>query len=112
MKKITKKSPFIPILCASVIIIACTLFFLTTPIKKITKNSNSSTPTSNNTCIKAGCSKQLCIDKSEAAEKGVSTCEWREVYKCFQQATCERQKDGKCGFTQSNEYQNCLRKNL
>lgn len=72
MKKIFSKSPFLPILCTSVIIITCTLIFLTTPIKKITQKSNSSLPSnSNSTCIKAGCSKHLCIEKFETAKKGL-----------------------------------------
>lgn len=56
-------------------------------------------------CVRAGCSDQLCV------EQGVdiaSTCEWRPVYQCYQQATCERQQNGQCGFTPTHELVECL----
>jgi hypothetical protein len=37
-----------------------------------------------------------------------STCEWRPVYECYQQATCERQENGQCGFTPTHELVECL----
>ena len=43
-------------------------------------------------CRKTGCSKQICSDQDV-----MSTCEWREEY-AYQKATCERQRDGKCGL--------------
>ena len=56
-------------------------------------------------CVRAGCSDQLCV------EEGVdiaSTCEWRPVYECYQQAACERQQNGQCGFTPTHELVECL----
>jgi hypothetical protein len=56
-------------------------------------------------CMRAGCSDHLCV------EEGVdiaSTCEWRPVYECYQQATCERQQNGQCGFTPTHELVECL----
>ena len=56
-------------------------------------------------CVRAGCSDHLCV------ERGVdiaSTCEWRPVYECYQQATCERQQNGQCGFTPTHELVECL----
>jgi hypothetical protein len=56
-------------------------------------------------CVRAGCSDHLCV------EEGVdiaSTCEWRPVYECYQQATCERQQNGQCGFTPTHELVECL----
>ena len=56
-------------------------------------------------CVRGGCSGQLCI------EEGVdiaSTCEWRPVFQCYQQATCERQLNGQCGFTPTHELVECL----
>jgi coxsackievirus/adenovirus receptor len=56
-------------------------------------------------CVRAGCSDHLCV------EEGVdiaSTCEWRPVYQCYQQATCERQQNGQCGFTPTHELVECL----
>jgi hypothetical protein len=56
-------------------------------------------------CVRAGCSAHLCV------EEGVdiaSTCEWRPVYECYQEATCERQQNGQCGFTPTYELVECL----
>lgn len=55
-------------------------------------------------CYVGGCSGQLCSDRQDVA----STCEWREEYACYQQAQCERQADGQCGWTQTNELMQCL----
>jgi hypothetical protein len=54
-------------------------------------------------CMKTGCSSQVCSDESV-----ITTCEWRPVYECYQKATCERQKNGQCGFTQTPELLRCL----
>ncbi len=56
-------------------------------------------------CVRAGCSDHLCVDEGVPI---VSTCEWRDVYVCYQQATCERQKNGQCGFTPTHELVECL----
>jgi len=55
-------------------------------------------------CHVGGCSGQICSDQ----EGIVSTCEWREEYACYQTATCERQTDGTCGWTQTPELNACL----
>jgi len=55
-------------------------------------------------CFVGGCSGQICSDE----EGTVSTCEWREEYACYQDATCERQPDGECGWTPTAELQACL----
>lgn len=54
-------------------------------------------------CKKTGCSSHICSDQDVA-----STCEWQEEYACYQTAACERQADGKCGFTQTPELASCL----
>ncbi len=56
-------------------------------------------------CIKGGCSGQLCV---EEGDDGVSTCEWREEYACYATAKCERQDSGNCGWTMTEELQECL----
>lgn len=55
-------------------------------------------------CFVGGCSGQLCTDQPGA----ISTCEWREEYACYQTATCERQPDGQCGWTETPELTTCL----
>ncbi|MEO8214901.1 MAG: hypothetical protein ABI560_16990, partial [Myxococcales bacterium] len=37
-----------------------------------------------------------------------STCEFRPEYACYQSAACERQGDGRCGFTPSDALTRCL----
>lgn len=58
---------------------------------------------SQKSCKKTGCSSQVCAD-----EDVVTTCEFKPEYECYQRATCERQKNGQCGFTQTPELLRCL----
>jgi hypothetical protein len=55
-------------------------------------------------CFVGGCSGQICSDQ----EGVVSTCEFRPEYACYQNATCERQADGACGWTQTEELAMCI----
>ncbi len=59
---------------------------------------------SDGTCFVGGCSSQLCTDRADIA----STCEWRDDYACYKAATCERQADGTCGWTQTPDLLACL----
>lgn len=56
-------------------------------------------------CAKGGCSGSLCIEEGQDV---VTTCEWRPEYACYQNAQCERQSDGQCGWTQTQELAACL----
>jgi len=56
------------------------------------------------TCYVGGCSSQICSDQ----EGVISTCEWKDEYACYQTATCARQDDGQCGWTQTPELLACL----
>ncbi len=56
-----------------------------------------------NRCVVTGCSSQVCSDRPVA-----TTCEWRPEYACYADATCERQADGKCGWTMDTELTTCL----
>lgn len=60
----------------------------------------------NKPCFKTGCSRQVCSD-----EEVVTTCEYRTEYECYKTAKCERQANGKCGFTDTPELRRCLRRN-
>jgi hypothetical protein len=57
-------------------------------------------------CVRGGCSGQLCF--REGTSSGISTCEFRPEYACFQRATCEEQANGECGFTQTEALTECL----
>ena len=56
-----------------------------------------------NDCVVTGCSGELC-----AEEQTMSTCEYREAYSCYDTATCERQANGLCGWTMTEELEACL----
>jgi len=56
-------------------------------------------------CIKTGCSGTICAD---AGKDVITTCEMKPEYACYHQATCEKQPDGACGWTQSAELTACL----
>jgi len=71
--------------------------------------AKSADPVAATSCVRAGCSGQLCISETEAeAGGGVSTCEYRDEYACYQAATCEVQSNGTCGFTDSPDLESCL----
>ncbi len=57
-------------------------------------------------CVVGGCSGQLCTDATN--EPVASTCEYRPEYSCYQNATCERQVNGECGWTETTELSQCL----
>jgi eight-cysteine-cluster-containing protein len=61
---------------------------------------------SSSECKPGGCSGQVCEDAS--AEPIYTTCEYKAEYACYKTATCERQADGKCGWTQTSELTSCL----
>jgi hypothetical protein len=54
-------------------------------------------------CVKTGCSGQVCADHSV-----ITTCEFRPEFGCYHAATCERQADGACGFTQTPALTSCI----
>lgn len=56
-----------------------------------------------NVCKKTGCSLQLCSDKDI-----VTTCEYLTEYACYRTARCEKQANGSCGWTMSDELDRCL----
>ena len=57
-------------------------------------------------CRRSGCSGQICSDKMM-----VSTCEWRPIYACYHDATCEKQSNGSCGWTFTEAAMDCLAQN-
>lgn len=56
------------------------------------------------TCFVGGCSSQVCSEDPNV----ITTCEWREEYACYQNATCERQGNGQCGWTKTESLNACL----
>jgi hypothetical protein len=60
-------------------------------------------PPGTDPCRVTGCSGQLCADHGIA-----TTCEWRGEYTCYRDARCERQADGSCNWTMTDELERCL----
>lgn len=54
-------------------------------------------------CKPTGCSGQICSDKDVA-----TTCEFRPEYACYKKARCEKQLNGKCDWTETEEFKSCL----
>lgn len=61
-----------------------------------------------NGCVIAGCNSELCIEKSLVDKIGISICLYKPEYSCYKTATCERQADDTCGWTQNPEFRACL----
>jgi len=79
----------------------------TNPNEQVTMpNASSTQPITANGCQVGGCSGQLC---GEAGEDLVSNCEYRPEYACYQKySMCERQANGKCGWTPNASLSQCL----
>ena len=63
-------------------------------------------PSTGEACVVGGCNGELCQDVDE--EPLASICIFRPEYVCYKSASCERQVDGKCGWTQTGELEACL----
>jgi len=57
-------------------------------------------------CQRGGCSGQLCV--REGGPGGISTCEYRPQYACFETATCLEESNGACGWDGTNALEACL----
>ena len=57
-------------------------------------------------CSTGGCSGELCTEATD--DPLMSTCQYKEEYICLKRSRCERQSNGKCGWTQTPEYTQCL----
>ena len=55
-------------------------------------------------CVVTGCSAHVCAEEPVA-----TTCEWLDEYACYHRASCERQRDGACGFNMTDELAECIR---
>ncbi len=54
-------------------------------------------------CKITGCSGQICSDQDVT-----TTCEVKPEYACYKTAKCERQPDGQCGWTPTDQLVQCL----
>lgn len=72
--------------------------------KPVTSTPNPPIKPAPKACVKGGCSGQICSDNPDL----ITTCEYREVYACYQTAKCERQASGECGWTETAELKMCI----
>jgi eight-cysteine-cluster-containing protein len=68
-------------------------------------SANTGDPAQPGSCIATGCSGTVC---AEPGKEVMTTCEYRAEYACYPSATCEKQADGTCGWTQTAELTACL----
>ena len=61
--------------------------------------------TTSASCHPTGCSSQICSDSDM-----ITDCIYLPEYACYKKATCERQSDGQCGWTQTPELTSCINK--
>jgi len=57
-------------------------------------------------CVRGGCSGEVCQDAN--AEPVITDCVFRDEYACYPSAACERQPDGACDWTSTQELTDCL----
>ena len=74
-------------------------------IKDLPKKENSLS--AKDDCVITGCSGQIC-----AKEEVVTSCEYRELYDCYNTAVCEAQANGDCGWTQTSKLKQCINDNV
>ena len=57
-------------------------------------------------CVISGCNSEICQGKE--TEPLNTVCVYKQEYSCYQNAVCEKQADGACGWTQTGELTSCL----
>lgn len=63
----------------------------------------SSTASTTAACHRNGCSGEICSD-----EDVVSACIYKPEFACYRAATCARQADGACGWTETAKLASCI----
>jgi hypothetical protein len=72
-----------------------------------TQAENQTNNVSNATvCVRAG---RSCVDSKEFEKFKIMTLEFRRTDACYDNASCELQPNGKCGFTPTEELSQCLK---
>lgn len=95
------RSVLVLIICSSVIVP-----FIVVSIFVVNRAKIDNGPVPVQQCVVGGCSGQLCV--SPGSENDIATtCEYSELYGCYKEAICEPQRDGTCGWTQTQEFLQC-----
>jgi hypothetical protein len=56
-------------------------------------------------CVIGGCAGVIC---GAEGQQFPNICIWLEEFACYRDATCDRQRDGTCGWTETRELTSCL----
>lgn len=72
-----------------------------------TPNPTTTNPTGK--CIISGCNGEVCTEEGKQSG-AITVCVWEEKYSCYKDLKCERQTNGRCGFTQTPEFKSCISK--
>ena len=73
----------------------------------VNQHQTAPTPPREAGCVPAGCSKEVCVDASRASEI-VTSCVYLPQFECYKTARCERQADGRCGWTETAQLKACI----
>lgn len=73
-------------------------------VTKRSSNEVNQKPISLGACFVGGCSGEVCSDQSGVA----SNCIYKPEFACYKKSKCERQANGKCGWTDTEELKACL----
>lgn len=106
MKNQTFAAVIVLLIGAGVVVTNKETIFKTINTATSTVQVSSSSPNTENKgkCFVGGCSGQVCSDK----EGIVSNCMYKEEYACYKKTKCERQANGACGWTETQEFKICL----
>lgn len=89
---------------------SCTLIFIftifITALIKFQPQEKQPAGNNKNKCIVSGCNGEICQGKDE--EPIMTICIYQPEYECYKKAVCEVQEDGKCGWTETKEFQECI----
>lgn len=58
-------------------------------------------------CMVTGCNKEIC--QNAGLPPVMNSCTWRRQYRCYLNATCAKQLNGQCGWTQDAQLTDCLK---
>lgn len=110
-KKVSVKKDAIEItkiifLSSSVLLLIFSILFAS--LIKFKPKQETSRPKKSNNCIVSGCNGEICQEKDK--KPTITICVYKPEYECYKQAICEVQEDGKCGWTETKEFQECINK--
>ena len=66
--------------------------------------------TKNPTCIRSGCSGELCVPEGDPRTELSGICQWKPEYDCYRNAKCSSNELGQCNWEQTKELDKCIEK--